>query len=417
MSAGVTLYGPPGWPALVDVTHLVIDDDNIRDGADIQQAKVAGLVAELAARGTVAAGLDVVRDFGAVPGDEDSDYNLLPDSTDAFAAWLTELASQRMKGGSADGLPGGSATSGSLPLGWVPLGAYKVLEPLAIPAWARLWTEGAILYAPDPLVDIFDIGAAFENVISGFRFRGGGRGVHIHTGNVNSARVTLEDCDWNGQAVASTEMDSTSASTILTITRPKGRNNPSGAPFLVLGSGDQVVIQDGWVQGKSDYPFVVGGGARLAIKSKLAVPEVGSTGAWVKTRESGSVWIAGPNHFGGENGGKTLIEAGAAPDLTGASSQRFVVVDMPEIYCSGKPMIRFLDIPNLVSVRTPIGTTSGAHLYEFTNQIPASTLKAMGSLVRIRDDVEARSVFPFTTSSERAVAERYLAIREPVVVS
>ena len=415
--AGGTLTGPLVLPADAATALEAVPKRQV-DAA--VAAEAAARVAALAGKqdtipsGTYVGAGTAIPAVNLVGGARTPDPTGAAFSTQAFIDAL--VAAERKKGNSAGGFGGSGIDSGGRVRVAVPTGYYKVdTDAINVPDYVDLDLQGSIMFS------LLDTGALFAAVdygafIKGGRFRGGAVAIDIATANLNADVINIDDCHFDKQAIASIRTDGTSASTLLNVTRCKGRENPPGARFLLLGSGDHVSLSNSWVQGDCDYFFEVGGGARMDAKNVLGVPDIGSVAAWFKTVASGSVWIE-QCHFGGENGGKTLIEANAGPLLSGASSERFIVVKDTEIYCSTKPVIKFNDIPNIVDVRGPLGITAGAHLYEFTSAIPAATVKAMGSLVRIREDAEARSVLPYTYASVRTTADRYLASREALLVS
>lgn len=236
--------------------------------------------------------------------------------------------------------------SGGCPVVALPPGRYLFTGPVTVPDYARIVGDGAVLYATDPSVDFFT-SVGYQAHFEGLRFRGGRTHISIATNNVASSVVNIDDCQHHNPSRAAVEITDNSASTLVNISRARLSGLASDARFLLMGSGDKVVVERSWWQGHADY-FVEQTGGWLECSSILGNPSA-VTGAWFKMSGNSSLLID-CMRFGGERGGKTMVECHTGPDITYPVLPRQLSIRRSQCYAAEKYALVFHDMPNVVDI-------------------------------------------------------------------
>lgn len=270
-------------------------------------------------------------------------FGAVNDGSVGCSAAVTSALTQAGAWRSAVTTGGSSVPSGGAQELVFPPGVYLWDAAVAVPSYVRLRAEGAVLVEPTGLIDFFT-GLAYQADVSGFRFRGGRRHLSVATNNVDGCVINIDDCHFDTPAEACIYIDATSASTLVNAARSRCIGINGTARVIKQLSGDKVTFKDAWVQGNTDYFFENQGGM-LELDSLLTVPGAAG-GAWVKLTTAGELQ-ASRLRFGGELGGKTLVECHTGPDLVYPMVPRRVIIRDSQCYATGY-VATFYDMPNIV---------------------------------------------------------------------
>jgi hypothetical protein len=243
----------------------------------------------------------------------------------------------------------------------------KIDAPISLSAYSNVKGDKAIL-AVDAGVTVFT-GVTYDSSITGLTFRGGAGAIAIETNNLDTARIDIIDCNFFSQTGAAITESATSNSTLLVIDRCKFYLN---GRVLDMGNGDKTTIRDSWVTcGHATSAFRTAGGV-LNIVGMLGVPSV-TTGAWIET--TGGNVVVERSRFGGEGGGRAIVNSSTGPDLTYPTIPSFLTVQNCEVYSTTHAM-RFYDVPNVVIFRDNYGLEDNDGIV-WDSTIPAATQLAM----------------------------------------
>lgn len=301
-------------------------------------ALLAGFSAPVAAQ-IVAATINVT-DFGA-RGDGKADDTAA--IREAFAAAKQGMISEQP-------VPGRAYVT-SMATVFFPNGKYLLSEPLT-PTANMLGEGNAILYQPDPALDIIVWDWAWRWQISGFTFLGGRHHLNIGNPNIDTGRIVIEKCVFYGASGGAVNVHEGSNSTQLTI---------DDCVMLYCDQAlvsycDMAKVADTWVTTSPDMKgkAVFENHGLLLLEHVLGVP--------LLTRDNDQRWIDNYGgvtcrnvRFGGEGAGFTTVVNRARYDHEYPVVPSFLIFEACHVYALGNPkrkaMIYLEEVPNQIIVR------------------------------------------------------------------
>lgn len=281
----------------------------------------------------------------------------------------------------------GTVASGSAPVVFFPHGRYKVSSSITITGginYIRFLGNDAIIVAATDTFPVLDA-VRYQVKVRGLSFRGGSVGVEIETGNVDTCQIDIEDCSFYYQATAAIRTVSPSNSTLLTIKGCKFLNNTTNAKMLELNTCDLCLFDDNWVTwGFGAQPIFYVADAVLRIGSGVGVPQ-SSSGPWIEMRGGGGVHVVG-FRFGGEGGGRRIIDCYATLDTSYPVVPSSVAIDGCEVYVpSGDYIAKVFSLPNVLRLRGLAGNVDTRGVW-FD---PALTAADKANMGKVGIDIDA----------------------------
>lgn len=323
--------------------------------------------------------IDVVRDFGADPTGA-------VDATSAFQNAIDYAASIRSDGnnssGSLNGAPvesttvfGGSTLySGTQPEIWVPYGVYKIdLGEISVPHYSIIRGPRPILVAPTD-VDVF-IELTYNITISGLVFRGGHHVISIATNNLDTSTINVDQNEFVGHSGDAIHDDGLSWSTILNVTKNKFESSLTTSRVLNIGV-DQCNFDQNWISSGADEVFRLTRGT-LHVTDSVGVPR-NNTGVWFRN-DGGSINCQ-RFRFGGENGGKRILDNYTAMYTAQPVNPNFVTFEYNQTYTlAASPAYRFYELPNVTIIDDGNGYPSVLKGIYFDPAISNNSKKYIGT--------------------------------------
>ena len=281
------------------------------------------------------------------------------------------------------------------PVIYFPAGVYKIRAPIGLPVYTSVLGEHAIL-APDAgSIDIFISNTShfYEMSFRGMTFHGGRNAITVAQARVSETVIQIDDCEFieqQGSAICTT---GTSGGTLIIVSRCRFFLSNPASHVALLWSVDECTFRDCWVNAAGDV-FVVGSSdssAGLFLDRITGVPN-DSTGSWIKNING--VIRAEGCRFGGEGGGKRILQNFTSANLTSSGGIFFVTIrdcacDTPANVHS----FEFFALPNRVVIADNGGFYNVGHSLFFDPAIPDSVKKAIGTRVVV--SIDGNVIDPF----------------------
>src|SRR5262245_24364942 len=241
------------------------------------------------------------------------------------------------------------------PVVYFPAGVYKISAPIGIESYTSMLGEHAILQPDNGSIDIFTSRQFYEMSFRGMIFNGGRNAITVAQVGVSETVVQIDDCEFieqQGSAIVTTGI---SGGTLIIVSRCRFfLTNPASHVALLPGV-DECTFRDCWVDAAGDV-FVVGSSdqsASLFLDRVTGIPN-DTTGSWIKNI-SGNVRAEGCR-FGGEGGGKRILQNFTAASLLPSTGNNFAIIRGCACYTlSGIPSFEFFSLPNLVVISDNAG--------------------------------------------------------------
>ena len=252
----------------------------------------------------------------AIPFINVKDYGAVGDGTTDDTAAIN-AAVQAAQIASSDYSSPGQLTSFAYPWLYFPAGKYKISSTISPDM--NVFGEKSIIIGAENNFDLFRLASGYPTIDS-LSFRGGNSAISISTNDVSDITITIMRCDFQGRVFAAIATDGHSNSTAIHVHDCHfymgGAATSPGGSVLNAKTGDSIVFRDCWIGAPiGNDVFVLGdpqnyqtedaSGAELQIYNLSGGPD-DAVGAWIK------IW-GGSVHchhcrFGGENGGKVIVE-------------------------------------------------------------------------------------------------------------
>ena len=298
-----------------------------------------------------------VRDYTGV------DLTGASDSSDGIILAIADAVSATQSG--YDGIYGGyTPYVGTQVEVHFPPGVYTISKALTADTaqqinYLKFVGDNAILVCADSNVVVFG-GIGYMVDFEGITFRGGGTAISIKTNNTDTTVITIKDCEFHKQDVASISTDNNSASTLLLIDDCKFYQGDDTATSGYVGyfeTGDSITISNCWITCATDAAFYNGTGY-LKIIDSVGVPQddiIASGGTWVENH--GALTLQ-RFRMGGENGGAWSAVKNYA-DIDAAIPVIPLFVDIKDCQIYPKTyLIAFYKLPNRISISGARGLSS-----------------------------------------------------------
>lgn len=261
------------------------------------------------------------------------------------------------------------------------------------------------IYTPITGTDIVS-GTFYNNRFEGITFRYGRRVFNFATGNVWTW-VRVYRCIFDGYAGDCIYSDDNSPSTSVRFEDCQWLSaNPAArvynavfddAEFInpILVTNKNVNVGDFKIRGTAQTAP-----SRLYIESIFSNPLDGN-GCYVENL-AGFVTIAGNSRFGGENGGRIIIDNSAPPgDILLNTNPTGIVITGSVIADAPHYLVRFFEVPNLVQIDGQIGTNAGLWFADTATALAAIQQSTEFRVPRIRvvtgDSLDSSSASDFGT--------------------
>lgn len=253
-----------------------------------------------------------VLDYGAA-GDG------ITDDTAAIRACIAAAIAATVGGSGGVYGPVGSTGigSGSGPAVYFPKGVYKITDYLTANTnqavnYLQFIGENALIVPSADTIRVFG-GVGFNVSFYGLVFRGGAYAIGIKSNNIDTAKISVANCEFINQKQYCIETDTTSNSTLLNISNCKfsqSDNTVSPGGILNLQTADFVNVKDCWVSGFTAVPFI--NKTQLWMKNVYCTPNTGLS-YWIENYAA--VYLESCT-FGGEDGGHPAVRNYAAVDTS-----------------------------------------------------------------------------------------------------
>lgn len=303
----------------------------------------AFIILALASSSLLAADLNV-RDFGA-KGDGVTDDTAAIQA--AFAAAQKNIISQQPW----EGQPYVS----SLPVLHFPNGKYLLSAPLR-PTCHMSGEGNAVLYQPDPKLDIIVFDNCWRWRLDGFTFLGGHDHLKLGNSDIDTGRIVIDRCVFQNASGVAIRMGDHTFSTLLTVSNCVFYN----CLQVLINWCDMAGVTDTWITTARDMKnqAAIENHGWLTMEHVLGVPMV--------VEANDQRWIDNYNgvtcrdfRFGGEFGGFTAVVNKSHYNYTYPIHPNYVRLDACQVYCINNPKRRAAiwcdEIPNQIVVRDCTG--------------------------------------------------------------
>lgn len=235
--------------------------------------------------------------------------------------------------------PAGGSYMGCCPELYFPSGKYKISSEISLNGYQVVRGDDAILIQDSPGQRIFVFGGCYRNKVSGMQFLNGSRQIAFANANVDTTRLTVRDCAFQGWTEYAITAEGTVGDLHLSATLLIESSNFDGGSML-LTRADATTIRSSRHQFRGPVvngtPSIVnkatGGVLKLDdFTGTPACPEADQIRArWVDNW--GSV-IADGCRFGGEGGGIPILYDHGGPNLVNPWMGRKIVISNSQVCC------------------------------------------------------------------------------------
>lgn len=293
----------------------------------------------------------------------------------------------------------GSVYLASVPEVFIPAGIYTLDKPLVIGKYTRIRGEDAILQPSKlfPSGAYAITGLAWRCSFTGLQFNGI-NGFDLNNQNLGDGEILIDRCAFHGGAEAIRLNCRSTATTI------RNCNFDFCVSVLTILSGDVVSLEGGWiVQPIFDKPQQ----ASITVcafadsPQTLTLSDVCGNPNFVTPTATETAWINNYGgtvicdncRFGGEAGGKTVVNNFRRAENTYPVHDQAIIIQNSRVYCidqlGGQSCaVRLFEVPNQIHVQRNAGLIAAAPIawsksVNPTKAIADATVGGLPNLIRI----------------------------------
>jgi hypothetical protein len=301
---------------------------------------------------------------------------------DAVAIQAAVTASEYFSGNAFDGYSG--IYAGYRQKVILPAAKYIIDSTITGGPYCNLEGARAIFVAGTSIGTAWAVtGNFWMGRISGIQFINFTNALYINTGNIDTGKTIISECDFLNNTVA---LNYNSTSSIGVVEHSKFHNNVKS---IINTSCDHFIFKDSWLSdgiSANDYDAQIDNYGSMQVLNLLHVP-IAQTALKTAVINNYFKVECDKCRFGGEPGSRTIINNFAEGGATGINQRKVSIINCSLYTSTGDPIVLY-KLPNSVVIKDNMGLTDDVAILSFDTNLTtvAAEITRLGTALSIDVD-------------------------------